>query len=415
MLDWMILFSLLFEVMIFSYLDWRLFRVKLTPFNILAIPYTFIIVSEFFFAELLGFVPLYMPSVLVWVLGLFLFWFGGVIAYFLTPRKALIISSSFNDRIALPAFLVVAWFALIIMSYITYDAIEQVGYNLARGQNDFQNMLGADWRGHIRTFLMLMLTYFVGIIQAKDRIVGITIFATVILLLIGQIKGLIMLPIVGGIMYRVMSKRRLSRKQLVIMAFTTLMIFICTYFVGLISFYGVDVLFDIERYVTLTLHFVNYLWSGTLALGEAMNAGISFPEEEGKIFFSPFWNVLRYFTSGERLSSEGDWHTTILPISDAAGPNVYTVFGMIYLFFGFETLILFALIYGFIMTFCFIKAICSKRYWILLGYLFFASQLFFGWFAIYTNQTYLVFGGLFGIVFSYLTAKLKGDKGGSLL
>ena len=78
-MGYLIVSSLIAEVLVLSWLDRRVFGTWFTPFNLLGYPYMVVAVSAFLFAPLLDFAPLYTPSIFIWIFGLFIFWLGGFI------------------------------------------------------------------------------------------------------------------------------------------------------------------------------------------------------------------------------------------------------------------------------------------------------------------------------------------------
>src|SRR5437867_3450901 len=76
-MDYLIIITLIAEVLFLSRVDRKVFGTWLTPFNLLGYPYMVVAVTAFLFAPSFDFAPLYAPSVLIWIVGLFIFWVGG--------------------------------------------------------------------------------------------------------------------------------------------------------------------------------------------------------------------------------------------------------------------------------------------------------------------------------------------------
>ena len=69
--------ALVLEVAVLSGLENRLTGTRITPFGVLAVPYTIVVLLAFTLGPLLNFVPLDTGSLTVWMLGLFLLWVMG--------------------------------------------------------------------------------------------------------------------------------------------------------------------------------------------------------------------------------------------------------------------------------------------------------------------------------------------------
>lgn len=88
---------LTFEIGILSRIDYRRFGTWITPFNVLAYPYATVVFLILVLGHGLDFVPLYAPSLFVWIAGLFLFWASGnFLAWALLDYKAGVTAREFS-------------------------------------------------------------------------------------------------------------------------------------------------------------------------------------------------------------------------------------------------------------------------------------------------------------------------------
>lgn len=78
MIDWLIFLVLVGEVLVLTILDKTIFGTWITPFSLLSFPYAVVVMTAFLLTPALGFIPLYVESVLIWIVGLLLFWIGGL-------------------------------------------------------------------------------------------------------------------------------------------------------------------------------------------------------------------------------------------------------------------------------------------------------------------------------------------------
>ena len=148
--NWAILFILASEVLLFSRLEKAFYGSWITPFNILAFPYCIVVVLAFTFANPLDFIPLNMESVIIWIVGLFVFWLGSLLNKLITGNKILLSLKNKNrlpsnaDSAKIPLFL--SWISIFVMSYGLVTILRKEGL-LYLTSDDFQAHFAEGWYG----------------------------------------------------------------------------------------------------------------------------------------------------------------------------------------------------------------------------------------------------------------------------
>lgn len=403
MFDWFILISLIGEVFILSKLDKKLFGTLFTPFNILAFPYTAIVILAFFFAPTLGFIPLYMESVLVWIVGLFLFWLGGLAFTFKTGklvRYNLKLNKPFLYEEQSERYVVVmAWLAIFVMSYDFFVTVNAVGGLSNLTTVEFRMSYGRGLPGYIRDFSYLLFVFLVGTLNRNKKINIITVLVLYILYISNPVKTWIMLPLVGGLIYRTISGRgQISLKNSLKIFLISYIAFNLVYLIGY-GFNNVDNLFNVEIYYNLAVHFTHYFFAGVLAFGEVVRLGISIPDNQGHLIFNQFVNLINFIYSEEIISVVTDF---FLDIGNGKDSNVHTLFGKLLMFLGYFGSIVYSLILGFISYFLFGAAITTRNCWVFVVFLFIASGLAFSWFEFYFWHLVFIEVPVYGLILSRL-------------
>jgi hypothetical protein len=209
-----------------------------------------------------------------------------------------------------------------------------------------------------------------------------------VFLLVGQVKGGVLQPLIGGFLYRVMRGRSfMSLKNIGIVTLCGLVVFVSIY-LGAMWIADGDVITKADTYIFLGRHFSYYLTAGVLGFSEAFASEASDVGGSSKEIFSPFFNVYRTLTGSGKLVVPGSSHgrgmqTDLNEDSVDSSSNVYTLFGTLYFYLG----ILGSLIYVTGMaSLCyalFLAAGWTRNEWLLVLYCYVGTQLVFGFFEFY--------------------------------
>lgn len=419
-MDYFIIISLILEVLILSWLDRRIFGTWLTPFNLLGYPYLMVAVSAFLFAPLLGFVSVYTPSVLIWIVGLFFFWGVGLVFGLLFDFQTGNQSAGFTSKMSFPEdsatrlAVKVAWVIMPLMVFNFYKAMAAAGGWSGIGSLDFKQAYSQGISSHAVVLAFPLVVLLVGTYRKGRKLQLVTIGALLLFLLASQVKGTLLAPLVGGMVFRAARGHlNLSVKKLLAAVAITYLLFNAVYLLGL-SFADPSILTDSEIYQELARHYLYYLWSGVLALSEAIRTGVGSVGGSWYEIFSPFINLYRQMFNAGQLVSVGSPHelgmNIDLTFADFQGANVYTMLGTLYLYLGpFPTLI-YILGVAAIFYSCFLLVCRSKdNPWFLTLYCVMVSWLVFGFFEYYFWHLTFVEIPVYMLIFAAVSSLYKGS------
>src|SRR5215472_7254066 len=143
-MDYLIVSGLIAEVSILSWVDRRVFGTWFTPFNLLGYPYMVVVVSAFLFAPPLGFVPVYTRSILIWMVGLLVFWsVGSIIGLIFDLRSGpnsanIAVRASSSNEAAAEVATKIAWVIMPLMALGLYKSQAIAGGWHMIGSYDFK-------------------------------------------------------------------------------------------------------------------------------------------------------------------------------------------------------------------------------------------------------------------------------------
>lgn len=396
MADFLILAVLALETILLSRWDRRRFGTWVTPFNVLAYPYTAVVFLAYFLAPSLDFVPLYVSSLLVWIVGLLLIWavgsFVGWGVFDLPPApepEAADRPSRTDHREqdfgARRLAILLAWAILPLLAYGVLTSARAAGGFLQIGSLEFKVAYAQGVPGHALVLATLLVVTLIGTYHRPQKLSLATIAMLLVFLSLNQVKGTILQAIIGGAFFRMLrGQLRITWKKIAILLGSTYAIFNLTYLIGMLLTFS-DEAFDGSLYAYLGRHYFFYLFAGPLALGEAIHSGAQVGES-WFVLFAPFINVYRAILGAGGMVLSGSTHekgmaTDLLPSPEYS--NVYTFFGTPYLYLGIAGAILYIavialLCYGFL-----ILVRTRKDAWLTAAYCFIAAELSLGFFELY--------------------------------
>lgn len=372
----LILLSFIFEVSILTYFEKKIWNTIYTPLNFLMLPYTLVLLVTLCVSGNMGFVDFYYPSILLWSVGLIIFFLPSLVLGMIFNkeyRKPLYILEDFEIR--RPFLILMQIIALLfIMRFIMVFRSSE----FIVGSDEFGEELCKDgfW-GHLRVFttaLLILLIYKIDRAH-KSYFIYITIF--ILIGLLYQVKGWIIIPCVAGVSLRLLSgKMKLKVSLILKILLAGFLLFQVSYILTFAVAGDSEVGWEIVEYIAG--HFFHYFTSGTFGL--SMDMQNDFMDRRGiEVIFTPLYNIFSQFTGDELISP-------INPVYYNPGldlTNVRTFFGTLYI----NTTLVQAFIYTLVLsTFVYlikILSILSHEVIIYAIYLFFCSLLAMGWFEFY--------------------------------
>jgi oligosaccharide repeat unit polymerase len=414
MQGFLILILLVIEVAVLSRLDRRLFGTWVTPFNVLAFPYTAVVLLAYFLAPLLDFVPPYMPSVLIWVVGLSLIWAAGVFLGWglldfrdTAQSRDVPPTETFYDSQAIRLATILAWIAIPVALYGTFSLVMEAGGWDQFGTEDFRGSYSYGVHAHAEVVAVLLSILLIGTYRRGRRWVLFTVGSLLLCVIASRTKGHIMEVVAGGLLLRVMrGTSHVSVKKIGLLAAITYVLFNVAYVLGMLAV-SPENAFNVETYAILSRHYFFYLFAGPLALGQAIKSGVTDVGGDWTAIFAPLINLYRALLHSGSLveagSSRAKGMTTGLVSHNEVGVNVYTFFGTPYLYLGLLGAGLYIIVVGLLCYGLMIIAKRRRNVWLTAAYCFVAAQLSLGFFDLYFWQSMTCEIVVFGVVLSFGT------------
>ena len=391
MTDWIIFILLFGEIVIFARLDRVRFGTWMTPFSLLAFPYLTVVSLVFVFGPAWDYVPLYMPSVLIWIAGLAVFWIAGQTSAPIHLQPPSVMSTTRlrdNEKASRTPLVMLVFLTAAICLYSYRQAIASVGGIQSFRNSEFAMTYSRGMAGHFLVFDLVLVVILLGTATRAKSLTTVLFCIAFALTLIQPVKGWVMLPLCAGLFYRLSTGRL---KASVVRAAAAVLIFYVLFLVPyLIEFAGEDPgsLVNKETYVELTRHFGDYLSSGVLTLSSYVQSGITrFPTATSAVAYGSFQNMLSLVTRDAFVSPIVQDYTLIRDVGRTHwSTNVHTLFGALALSIGYAQSVLYTLILGVLSYGLFGVAYRRQNPWIMTAWCFWASGLAFSWFDIYFSS-----------------------------
>ncbi len=395
-MEFIILILFITELCILTIWDRMLFGTYITPVTVLSYPYLLVVLLAITLGPKLGFVDFYYPSLLIWMIGLPLFWIPGYIlaTYFL--RKTNIYHYPYtvtkNDNLD------------ILINRISYLVITILAlgflraYSRARiGSPDFTLIFGSGISGHILLVSKLFFIYLI-VRFKKKNVLPIIIF--LLFYIAYGVKSWILIPVLSAIIISVLLKKVKFSLSLItkVLAFG-IIVFYLVYRIALGPTMPVSFVF---------LHFFRYLFSGVLGLSE-------YVKHNGAVGIDPSMIIDSLINIFQKITG-GKIHYTVSMINTFIGcdssTNVKTFFGTLYLYAGIYWGCVFSFLFGTISYFFLVFTVKTQNIIFLVIYGTYLTLLLLGWFDTYSSNLFFwefpVFGILLYLSYPYLIkVKLK--------
>jgi oligosaccharide repeat unit polymerase len=368
-------------------LEKRLFPSRITPFLCLSLPFIVVTLLAKILSPILKFVSLNIDTVFILTIYLIIFWIGGLFAWksfsFLKLKKIA------HDNIKYEKIYekrILVWSVLLSL-FLIYSAnmiMRNYGNIMAVDPDVFAQDFGKGIYGWVRILCVIFMIYIIGTVKLNKKITIIALIITIIPFILYQVKGILLIPLVAGIIYRIVLKKdKITVYRLSQLAIIFIFFFLLTYMVPYIIAGRYDLIFNKYFIFYQLRHIFKNLFSGILAFSEAIRLNLSIPENEKYTVFAPIYNVLRRFIGGERMYNLTQYFVTIDLLNQSSGSNVHTVFGTLYLFIGPIFTGITSFIMGFVGYLFYRLANSLNNFWLTINYSFYCSILFFGWFDYY--------------------------------
>lgn len=380
-LDYFLLFVLLIEVLFIAYFDRRIHGTFFTPVIILSLPYFFLVVIAFFYAEKLGFVAFYAPSMIIWIVGLFIFWLPSLIFnYYLNSNKIFVsrtktfLGKDDTNTGFTKLLLFLSWISILVVISGLFLTLMKFGTK-ELGSEEFIRYYGTDFSGHFIVLNVVLFIYFFGIVKKINYFILLTLFFLLLSFMFYQVKTWIFIPFFSGIFYRYFRANfKLGFKNIWIIILVSIIFFFATYYfsIGLNS----DFLFG---------HMLSYAFSGILGLSEFIRKGAEIVIDSTYLI-RPVENLFNVITNQpvnnviQKVMINISGNKEVLNLT-----NVRTIFGSIYVNSGILITVIYIFMLSSVIYYFYISSILRKNKWIILFSSFLLGALVMGWFDFYYN------------------------------
>jgi len=390
------LFAVTVETTFCAFLDKRKFNSWFTPFSALAFPYLTVIYLTVFFSVQLGFISASAESIFVWIAGLAVFWLGGRLVRSRHDKNIRLVNLKDHVKVLTYYVLIPAWIAIITMIYNVMVNIATVdGLQEATGGDIFANIhYGVLSLSKIAG--MVFIVILVGTTTRKKYFTNFTIISLIAASVLYQVKGDLLVPLLGGCIYRSINyKLHMRWYHGIIIIAMGYVIFNIFY---LFLFYSVNrswMWFDLESYKYMFHQFMTYLYSGTLSLSYSLAENdVRKSYDIAPVLFTSLINMFRHINGTYdlfqpiRVLDYANLYNSIDLKNFGGDSNVHTFIGTIIMYMGW----LYGLLYIYVLgVFSYVLYIYSKiNIWIGMVYSLIAGALFFGWFEYYYWHSFFI-------------------------
>ncbi len=370
------------ESLVLIQIDRKIWGTYFTPITFISIPYILILTLAILIAPLIGFYEVFWASILVWCIGLFVFWLPGfIIGVFFIRRTNRLKDVFYIDYpfIGNLKFIKQVTFIIIfLVYYLLLISIKKYGVTFSELETSpFYSSLSS----HLIVLLRYLLVIFIIIYKKEDKMLLFFIFSILLFSIFHESKSWMLIPVISGIVGRYLLgnlKLEISLKFFIYIVLAIFLVFYITYYFST----GRNLSFH-EYNAFLIKHIAKYAFAGIISFSEHLRQGAETGIDPSHIFRS-FVNLTNFLTGEEIKDIPSNIWTSIEPGGFTV--NVKTFFGSIYIYSGTMLGILSILLFGSLHYLLLSFVISFKSLMIHAIYLLWTSMLLFGWFGIYVNN-----------------------------
>ncbi len=378
--QYIIVFELLVEVAILTYLEVKAWKSLYTPLCALMIPYVLVLLITIPIAGDYGFVPLNYDSIYIWMYGLPLFAIPSficstVLQYCGQPVVGTIKEEE-DDGLS-PALTVIACILVALLLFKLQQTLTHGFYMF--GTEDFADEFSG--RGvwpHLREMLMPILILALYYVRKKQYLLWALIFFMLLIQFSYMVKGAIIIAAVSALFMRLYTgKMRMSLTLILSVIIGAALIFIIVYMVvPLLGNESGEANMELVEFIGR--HFLHYFTSGTLGWSYDIDQGM--PDvNEFSIIVSPFLNLYNFVAGDELLSPVNPFYlNTGINLT-----NVRTFFGTLSIYTDFSMFAAYTLIASSALYAMRMAALYTRDVYIYCIHFYFCGLMAMGWFEFY--------------------------------
>lgn len=372
----LILISFLVEVIVLFLCERRLWGTSITPLNCLMIPYTIVLLITISLPKNLGFVDFYYPSILIWSVGLVVFFIPSFLLALWSHKMNIDFDYRVNEPVSTKPLVIFSILLLVFFAVRFFFAqrTAQVAIGSKEFASDFSNF---GVFGHIMVSLLALEILWIFMYSKGKRIYLFILAGIIIITVLNQVKSWMLIPILGGILMRMLTKKtRVKVKIIIPIIIGGFVFFYLSNYLTLVIAGDSEMSSDLTQWISV--HFLHYLTSGLMGL--SVDAQHSFWEtSDPSMIFSPFINFIQLLTGNPLGSPVNPFYLD----SGVDGTNVRTFFGTIFLYLPTFFPVIYVLLISFLFYLFRMLSLITKNICFAMLDIWFCILLFMGWFDFY--------------------------------
>ena len=375
-----------------SMYDYKREKTLFTPFNLMVYPYVVIVMMINLGGKYFGFYSVNIRSAMFVISCLAFFMFGGwLIGTFLGgtefDEKVKAYNKTELHRVFQEyknLFIVLAIISIIVSVVHFFRSLNEVGGWVGIATKEFSEIYGKGIFAHIiqlnrPAFVFLSGYYF----YSRNKFVLLLLFLMFSSILVLQIKTHIITTLLAGLIFGYLFHViKFNFKKIILYSIIIFILFNVSYTIGF-SRAGLSTAFAGKTQIYLVYHFFTYLFGGPIGLSEIFDYS-TYPLYSWKEIFAVPINII-HLLSGKPEIIEVifyDWIPVSTNYRYFHSTNVFTFFGMIYMYVGLFGTYLFMFFTG-VVSYLLKKLVFKKNAYIGLQliyafYLSFLAMSFFG-------------------------------------
>lgn len=374
---------------VLAVVDRRLAGTWVTPFTVLALPFQSVLTLTAVLARPVGFVAPAAAPLAMLIGGVLVFWCGEaavlVHARPLPPVERGGAGSWRGEAESRTAALVVSWILVAIMGIAFVRAFGGVGVLGNIVQQEFREQAESGLAGFARPLAMLLVVYWIGTAPRWRSAEAVAAAALFVLLFLSFVKGTVLLPLVGGLIYRAIARgMHMTPGRVVTFVAAVIVLFFAVYGAET-AVWGVAGLLAPGFALAVARHLLSYVFAGVLGFSLVWESGILPGPGAWATLIAPVWNLVAHLGGFERVSNLPSSYVLVdLKVDPLVGTsNVRTIVGQIAAFGGplGAVAVMFGLGLG--LGLLYAAARRGRNAWLLAVSAFLGAALFFGWFDYY--------------------------------
>lgn len=315
------------EVIVFFQAERRMWKTIFTPLNMLMLPFTFTTLVAIVFSYADPYTPnYYLPSLVLWMIGLVVFWIPSVALCQLDKSngawKGWDIRVGYRDDNY--KMLKNVAFGIILISLLKLRSMS--GNMDSFGDADFSSEYQSSGvLNHLSVLLGTLFSYAVYKADWNHKSAFIIIAGALIGMYAVGTKSWIIAPFLIGYLARLMTgKTTFSVKTTLVPALIVFVIFFLSYYLSIVLVMGNEASTDFFSFILM--HFIDYLSGSSLTLSIDYQRGFLEPDMTMSLF-GPIVNFMNLITGDKYINVI---NPVFIDIGSLSESNVRTFFGTIY-------------------------------------------------------------------------------------